>query len=426
MAEPFSRSVVTRANDRNPERMDVDKISGLKITHKDRVRPARGRIGAYAGGLLLIVVALAGAFVLHGQGFLTRATSVELVTVNPVYPSQVVTEFNASGYVVAQRRAAVASKGTGRLDQLTVREGSRVKEGDVLARLENDDLRAEKEQVLSQIAAARAELARAETDLGMAQRQHTRLKHLWDQRVAAKVDFENARDQHQRARAAVESAKGNIRALEAGLKRAQILIEYTVIRAPFDGVVLTKDADVGEVVAPFGSSLNAKAAVVTMADMSSLMVQVDVSESSLPRVREGQPCEIQLDALPEARLYGSVRTVVPTADRTRGTVLVKIQFDHLDPRVLPEMSARVSFLSRRLEDHELRPFLGVHRDALTQRDQGMGMFRVEETQARWAPLAQVNVMGDYVRLEAPWKAGDRIVRKPPPTLRDGARVSLPD
>jgi len=407
--------------------MDVDKISGLKITHKDdRVRPARGRLRPYAAGLILIVFVLAGVLVLHGQGFLTRATSVEIVTVNRVYPSQVITEFNASGYVVAQRRASVASKGTGRLDQLNVREGSRVRQGDVLARLENDDLRAEEEQVLSQIAAARAELARAETDLGMAERQHTRMKNLWDQRVAAKADFENARDQHQRARAAVESAKGNIKALEAALKRAQVLIEHTVIRAPFDGVVLTKDADVGEVVAPFGSSLNAKAAVVTMADMSSLMVQVDVSESSLPRVHEEQPCEIQLDALPEARLYGSVHTVVPTADRTRGTVLVKIRFDRLDPRVLPEMSARVSFLARRLEDHELRPFLGVHRDALTQRNQTPGMFRVEDMQVKWASLAEVDVMGDYLRLGDPWKAGDRIVRKPSPTLRDGARVSLPD
>ena len=406
--------------------MDADKISGLKITQKDRIQPPRRRAGAYVAGSLLLVLALAGALRLHELGFLERSASVELLSVSLVYPAQVFTEFNASGYVVAQRRAAVASKGTGRLDQLNVREGSRVRQGDVLARLENEDLRAEREQVVSQIASARAELARTETELSLAERQHTRLKNLWDQRVVAKADYENARDQHRRARSAVESAKGSLRALEAGLKRAQVLLEYTVIRAPFDGVVLTKDADVGEVVAPFGSSLNAKAAVVTMADMSSLMIHADVSESSLPRVREGQPCEIQLDALPEARLSGSVNTVVPTADRARGTVLVKIQFDHLDPRVLPEMSARVSFLSRHLEEHEARPFLGVHRDALAQRDQRPGMFLVEDMRAKWLPLAEVEMLGDFVRLGQPWKAGDRIVRKPGPTLRDGARVSLPD
>jgi RND family efflux transporter MFP subunit len=296
----------------------------------------------------------------------------------------------------------------------------------VLARLENDDLRAEKDQIQSQLAAARAETARAAADLGMAERQHTRLRNLWEQKAVAKADYENARDQLQKARAAVESAWSSVGALEAGFRRAQVLLEYTVIRAPFDGVVLTKDADVGEVVAPFGSSINAKAAVVTMADLSSLMVQVDVSESSLPKVREGQPCEIQLDALPDARLYGSVHTVVPTADRTRGTVLVKIQFDSLDPRVLPEMSVRAAFLSRRLGDHELQPFLGVHRDALAQRDGEQGIFRLEDTQVKWAPLPRPDLMGDYLRLDADWKSGDRVVRRAPPDLRDGSRVKLPE
>lgn len=406
--------------------MDAEKISGLKIPKKERIRPVRRRAAGYVTGFLCALLALAAGIRLHQQGYLTRSTPVEAVSVTAVYPSQVVTEFNASGYVVAQRRAAVASKGTGRLEQLTVREGSRVLQGEVLARIENDDLKAEKDQVMSQIEAARAELARAETDLGLAARQHGRFKNLWDQRVVAKADYENARDQHLRARAAVESARSNLRALEAALKRAEVLLEYTVIRAPFDGVVLTKDADVGEVVAPFGSSLNAKAAVVTMADMASLMVQVDVAESSFSRVREGQPCEIQLDALPEARLPGSVHTVVPTADRTRGTVLVKVQFERIDPRVLPEMSARVSFLSRRLEEHELRPFWGVHRDALTYREQQPGVFRIEGGQARWIPLSVADLTGDYVRLGDPWQVGDRIVRTPPPGLRDGARVSLSD
>jgi len=406
--------------------MDSEKISGLKITKSERVRATRRGTRAYFTGFLLGLPLLLGTVWLYQQGYLSRAIPVELVTVGLVYPSQVITEFNASGYVVAQRRAAVASKGTGRLVDLTVREGSRVREGEVLARLENDDLKAEKEQVISQIAAARSDLARVETDLGLAERQHVRFKNLWDQKVVSKVDYENARDQLLRARAAVESARGNLRALEAGLKRVEVLLEYTVIRAPFDGVVLTKDADVGEVVAPFGSSLNAKAAVVTMADMSSLMVQVDVSESSLPRVHQGQPCEIQLDALPETRLPGSVHIVVPTADRTRGTVLVKVQFDRIDPRVLPEMSARVAFLSRRLEESESRPFLGVHRDALTRRNHTSGFFRLDEMQVRWTALSQVDMMGDYVRLGDPWRAGELIVRNPHPSLRDGARVSLPD
>jgi RND family efflux transporter MFP subunit len=406
--------------------MDTDKISQLKIQRAEARRPPLRRLGAFAAVFLLLCAMAAGGYWLYDEGLLSTATSVEVVSVNWVYPSQVVTDFNASGYVVAQRRAAVASKGTGRLDYLAVREGSRVKEGDILARLENDDLRAERDQIHAQLASARADRVRAETDAGIAERQYTRLRNLWEQKAVAKADYENARDQFQRARAVMESAAASIRALEAGLKRASVLIEYTVIRAPFDGVVLTKDADVGEVVAPFGSSVNAKAAVVTMADLNSLMVETDVSESSLPKVREGQPCEIQLDALSETRLSGTVQTIVPTADRTRGTVLVKVQFDQLDPRVLPEMSARVSFLSRRLEEHEKQPFVAVHRDAVTQRNGRKGLFLVDGNQVRWAPWTEPEVVGDYIRLDGSFKVGDRVVLKPSRELRDGSRVSLPE
>ncbi len=123
-------------------------------------------------------------------------------------------------------------------------------------------------------------------------------------------------------------------------------VEYTLIRAPFDAVVLTKNADVGDIVTPFGAAANAKAAVVTIADMGSLQVEVDVSESNIEKVKKGQPCEIQLDALPEARFRGAVHMIVPTADRSKATVLVKVRFLDKDPRILPEMSAKVAFLER--------------------------------------------------------------------------------
>jgi RND family efflux transporter MFP subunit len=406
--------------------MDAEKISKLKIQRTEPGRPRHRRLGAYSTGLVLLCALAAGLYWLHDEGLLSPATSVEVISVNWVYPSQVITTFNASGYVVAQRRAAVASKGTGRLEYLAVREGSRVKDGDILARLENEDLRAERDQIQAQLAAARADRVRADTDVGIAERQYVRLKNLWEQKAVAKADYENARDQFQRSRAALESAEAGIKALEASLKRASVLIEYTVIRAPFDGVVLTKDADVGEVVAPLGSSLNAKAAVVTMADLSSLMVEADVSESSLPKVREGQPCEIQLDALAETRLSGRVQTIVPTADRTRGTVLVKVGFDQPDPRILPEMSARVSFLSRKLEEHEKQPFLAVHRDAVTRRDGLDGVFLVDGNQARWSPLTEPILSGDYIHLGGSWQVGDRVVLRPSRALKDGSRLSLPE
>lgn len=404
--------------------MDAEKVSRLQITGRDRRAPARVR----ARKVIVIVLLLAGlgglATWLHASGVWVRSMPVQVVAVTSVYPSQVVTDFNASGYVVAQRKAAVSSKGTGRLQYLGVKEGSRVEAGQLLARLENDDLQAEKSQVEGQLAAARAELVRADADARTAGRQHRRFKALWDQRVVAKADFENAWEQDRRSNAAVAAARANIRALEAALRRAEVLLEYTEIRAPFDGVVLTKNADEGEVVAPFGSSVNARAAVVTMADLASLEVQADVSEAFLHKVMEGQPCEVQLDALPDARLLGRVATIVPTADRTRGTVMVKVRFDRIDPRVLPEMSARVAFLSRPLDELERRPFLAVHGDALTERSGAKGVFAFDRDRVRWVPLEAVVTKGDFLVLGSPWKEGEKIVRKPSTSLQDGARAQI--
>ncbi len=404
--------------------MDAEKVSRLRITGRERGIPVRGRARRFVGVTLLLAGLGGLAAWLLASGVWVRPVAVEVVSVTSVFPSQVLTEFNASGYVVAQRKAAVSSKGTGRLEYLGVREGSRVESGQVIARLENDDLKAERSQIEGQLAAARAELARADADARTAGRQHRRYKALWDQRVVAKADFENAVEQAHRASAAVAAARANIQALEAALRRAEVLLEYTEIRAPFDGVVLTKNADEGEVVAPFGSSVNARAAVVTMADLASLEVQADVSEAFLHKVREGQPCEIQLDALPDGRLFGRVATVVPTADRTRGTVMVKIQFDRIDPRVLPEMSARVAFLSRPLEDSERKPFLAVHADALAERSGSKGMFAFDGERVRWIPVTSVERKGDFLVLGFPWKEGERVVRKPPAALQDGARARI--
>ncbi|HIJ68376.1 MAG TPA: efflux RND transporter periplasmic adaptor subunit [Deltaproteobacteria bacterium] len=413
--------------------MDAQKISGLKIADSEQFSATRRRHGT----LWIVIAAAAAAIVLYlfQAGLLTSATNVRTAGADWVYPSQVITQFNASGYVVAQRKASVASKGTGRIVYLGVQEGSRVKEGEVIARLDSDDLKAEKAQAEAQLVVAKFDLTRAETELGTAEANFKRLKELWGKKAAAQVDLENAQDRFFKAKTAIDSAKANINALQASVQRESVLIEYTIIRAPFDGVILTKDADVGEVVAPFGSATNAKAAVVSMADLSSLMVQADVGESFLSMVQSGQPCEIQLDAIPQSRFAGRVHMIVPTADRMRGTVMVKVRFDELDPRVLPEMSAKAAFLSRTLGPDENKPVLGVHRDALVSQRGGQGLFRVEKGQAEWVPIKDPQFLGDYLMIgpeffgdhlmpAPPVKHGDRIVIKPPARLKPGDRVEI--
>ncbi len=403
--------------------MDAEKISSLKIAGSEQFAVGRRR-RKIVWILLLSAIAIAIGVLLVRTGVLVPAAKVRVASVGWVYPSQVATDFNASGYIVAQRKAAVASKGTGRIVYLGVQEGSRVKEGDVIARLDSDDLKAEKNQFEAQLNAAKFELIRAETEVKTAEANYNRFKELWAKKAVAQLDFENTRDRFLKANAAVDSARANIKSIEASIRREGVLIEYTVIRAPFDGVVLTKDADVGEVVAPFGSATNAKAAVVTMADMSSLMVQADVAESFLSKVRMDQPCEIQLDAVPNVRFPGRVHMIVPTADRTRGTVMVKVRFDELDPRVLPEMSAKVAFLSRNLAAGENQPILGIHKDALTSGPSGQGIYRVDGGQAEWTPVSDPKYLGDYLILGPPVRNGDKIVLKPASSLKSGGKVEI--
>lgn len=406
--------------------MDPDKLSQLAISRKETAGPRRRRWLRRLVMLALLLAALGLLGHLFRQGLLTPTTEVKVTALSLVYPSQVITDLNASGYVVAQNKAAVASKATGRLIALLVREGSRVKKDDVLARLEAEDARADLEQSRAQLAATRAALDQAESELITAERNWRRFKTLVEQDLVAKADADTARDRWAKAKAAVVSAKANIKAFEAAVGRAAVLLEYNVIRAPFDGVVLTKNADVGEVVAPFGSATNAKAAVVTMADLASLLVEVDVAEAFLSKVRFGQPCEIQLDSLPRERFPGKVDILVPTADRTKGTVLVKVSFDNLDPRILPEMSARVAFLSHMLTPRENQPVLGVHRDCITKTDGAQGFFLVKDQRAKWVPLPSLELMGDYVMLAPPLQAGDQAVLKPPAKLRPDARIKVAD
>ena len=404
--------------------MEPEKLSRLRIGHENQVAIGSRRIKRFLFVIISVVLLSTIGYLAHYAGLFASAVPVQITTVTWVYPSQTMAEFNASGYVVAQRRASVASKATGRLERLAVQEGSQVRQGDILAELENGDVKAEYAQAAAQLAAARADLVKAETEKRTAERNFRRYQNLWEQKVIPQAEFETTEDQYTRTRAGVDAVKANIRALEAASNRASLLIEYTAIRAPFDGVVLTKNADVGEVVAPFGSSINAKAAVVTMADLTSLMVQADVSESFLPRVHVGQGCEIQLDALPDSRFPGTVDTIVPTADRAKGTVMVKVAFDHLDPRILPEMSARVAFLTRPLSEQERLPFLGAHREALIHRNGSQGLYQIVNDRAQWIAAPVAEFKGDYVVLAGLLKEGEQIVLKPPPSLNPGDRVKV--
>jgi RND family efflux transporter MFP subunit len=341
-----------------------------------------------------------------------------------VYPSQSFTLLNASGYVVAQRKAAVASKATGRLEWLGVEEGSKVKKGDVIARLEGRDVAAARDQSAANLDNARSALEQSNAELNDATLNFKRSKELLAKGFISRMDYDTADARYRRAQAAVSGAESAIISAQAALKGAEVAVEYTLIRAPFDAVVLTKDADIGDMVTPLGAAANAKAAVVTIADMSSLQVEADVSESNLEKVEAGQPCEIQLDAFPESRFRGVVHMIVPTADRSKASVMVKVRFLNKDKRILPEMSARVSFLERPVSAEEEQPRLGVNPGAVVTRSGKQVVFQVNGEKVNVVPVTTGEKIGEVLQVLSGVKAGDKVVVNPPKKLKTGSRVSI--
>jgi RND family efflux transporter MFP subunit len=215
-----------------------------------------------------------------------------------------------------------------------------------------------------------------------------------------------------------------VNAAKAALHNADVAVEYTLIRAPFDGVVLTKNADVGDIITPLGAAANAKASVFTLADMNSLQVEVDVSESNLEQVKVGQPCEIQLDAFPESRFRGVVHMIVPTADRTKATVLVKVSFLDRDERVLPEMSAKVAFLQRQVRPDEQRPRTAINPAAVITRGGKTLVFLIRDNRVTETPVSLGSRLGDMVEVLDGLKPGSRIALKPLDRLRNGSAVKI--
>jgi RND family efflux transporter MFP subunit len=400
--------------------MADEDLSGLKIEKETQgFRPKRRRKGAV---ILIAAILLLLLIVLAATGLLSPRVEVETATVSQVYPSLTFTLLNASGYVVAQRKASVAPKTTGTLEWLGVEEGSRVRAGEIIARLESRDVTASRDQAAANLVNARASLEQAQAELRDAGLSYNRQKELVSQGIVAQADFDAADARHRKARSGVNGANAAINAARAALRGAEAAIEYTCIRAPFDAVVLTKNADVGDIVTPIGAAATAKAAVVTIADMGSLQVEVDVSESNLEKIRVGQPCEIQLDALPEARFSGAIHMVVPTADRSKATVLVKVRFLDPDSRILPEMSAKVAFLQRVVKADERKPRTAVNPAAVANRRGKSVLFLINGERVAETPVTLGSRIGDMVEILSGVKAGAKVALKPLERLKDGTKI----
>ena len=388
---------------------DKPDITSLRIDRSDAgTAPPRRVPWKYIIPLAVLALLIPGFFALRGA--LSAAVDVETAIATLTSPSQANSVLAANGYVVAQRKAAVASKGTGRLVYLGVEEGDKVRKGEIIARLDDQDM-------VAALAKARADLGIARADSFGTRNTLERTRKLFASNLASQADLDAAESQYLRVRANIVSAR-------AAVEQADVAMEYTRIRAPFDGTVLTKDADVGEIVAPFASSANSRGAVVSMADMGSLQVEADVSESNITRVSVGQPCEITLDAYPDVRYRGTVHKIVPTADRAKATVMTKVAFTRLDERVLPDMSAKVAFLGGELTDSAASApaKLTVPATAITERDGKRVVFTIREGIATETPVRTGERLGTQTVVTEGLAQGETVVNRPPANLSGGAKV----
>lgn len=337
-------------------------LSRLRI---DRDTPPPGVQGALIRNFILLLVV---AVVIALGWWYLRERAVPTVQVATVGASvggasggsTAATSVTANGYVVARTKASVSAKAAGRLDYLGVSEGSFVEQGTVIARLDNAEFQAGIAQAEANVAASEATLIEATADRDQSVREAARQRDVRAQNAnlvsAQELDLVNSRAAQAEAR--VNAAAARKRAADAGLNLARANNENTIIRAPFTGTVLRKDAEVGEVVAPSVGGGLTRGAVVTMADLSTLEVEVDVNEAYIARITKGLKARITLDAYPDTSFRGSVRQVVPTADRQRATVQVKVSINDRDARILPEMGAKVDFLQP-----EARPAAGAAQSA---------------------------------------------------------------
>jgi len=377
------------------EKMPAD-LSALRIRREPE--KARGMRGWLLLAAILIVAAGAAAYFLAGRSL--RGKTVETVAASIVTEGQATTLLAATGYVEAERKADLSPKITSRITQLNVTEGTRVKKGDVIARLDHTDLDA-------QLADAQASWVNAQAEL--ARQKALRAEGLAPQST---VDVAIAQEASTRAR----------------VQYARALLDYTEIRAPFTGVVTAKRAFVGEAVSPFGSSPSgggSGGAIVTLVEFSSLYVGADVNELNLSKLGPNQPAEITLDAVPDKTYHGHLRQIVPAADRQKGTVRVKVAFDDADEKILPDLSSRVSFTAAPTQGKSARARVLIPKAALATRDGKPGVFRIVDGRAKFQPVETGGDVQGQVEVTKGLQGGETLITQPEKLeIRDGDKVRV--
>jgi RND family efflux transporter MFP subunit len=408
---------------------DPDKralLEQLRIDPAHRDEPDGPPRTWWIVGVVVVVIALVGAavayFMLRGPRF-----EVDAATAAPPAATAAPTAIlQATGYVTARRQATVSAQITGALTQVLIEEGERVTAGQVLARLDDTAQRAALAQSVAQVQAAEALLVQDRAQVEQARRDLKRNQDLIDRHLVSQQALETSATQVATLDAQVAAQIKQVELARAGQRGAQVQLDYTTVRAPFAGVVTAKAAQAGEIVSPISAGGGfTRTGVGTIVDMDSLEIEVDVNEAYINRVRADQPAEAVLDAYPDWTIPAHVIAIVPTADRSKATVKVRVAIEQKDPRVLPDMGVRVSFLEEAAKTTTGSPPRGVlvPAGAIVERNGHSVVFMIDGEHVRATPVTAGQAYGD-LRLITGLTSGTRVVRSPPSDITDGARVVL--
>lgn len=399
-----------------------DELASLRIDSSERAGSRR------RGGWILILCLLgavaAGAW-LWSRGVKAAEVTTAAVTADTGPGAAAGAVLNASGYVTARRRATVSSKVTGKVLEVFVEEGKEVRRGQVLARLDASQIRAALAVAQAQLGSARKAAAEDVARLREAQLTLGRRRQLLKEGVIGRAELDTSEAEVESLKARIALAEQQVAVAETQVNARETDLADMVVRAPFDGVAISKDAQPGEMISPVSAGGGfTRTGICTIVDMSSLEIEVDVSESYINRVRPGQPVEAVLDAYPDWRIPGHVITTVPSADRQKATVRVRIAFEKLDPRILPDMGVKVSFLNERPAQIDAAPRarLLVPKTAVRTDDGANVLFVVREDRVERRAVKVGAEDGDQVEIVSGVNAGEKVVLDGPPTLEDGARV----
>lgn len=400
----------------------TDLLKELRIDRKSPrdASPSR-RVLWIVVGVVVALLVVAGLLLLDRA----RPADVQTAPVVAISGGSSASVLDASGYVVARRMATVSAQVTGKVREVMIEEGMRVEQGQVMATLDPLDAEAQRTLSASQLSAARSQVDNMQAQLAVANADATRLQSLVGAQLVSRSQYEQATAQRDALRAQLQNAQRNVRVASDQLAISAIRSDFNVVRAPFAGVVTAKAAQPGEIVSPLSAGGGfTRTGIGTIVDMDSLEIEVEVGESYIGRVQPKMPVEAVLNAYPEWKIPGEVIAIIPTADRGKATVKVRVAFKVKDPRILPEMGVRVSFLEQaKPQEASKRPGVRVPAAALVERDTRTVAFVVGERNTVSAKTVTTGmVMGEDRQVLSGLSAGDSVVLDPPQSLKDGDTV----